>query len=69
MTTTTYAPYTARQCPNCNEWLPSKPVKREGRFVDGTEPADHFAAEHPEYVDAATIGIPYFRWNESEVDI
>ena len=51
--TTTFAPYTARQCPKCDVWVP-----------EGTDYA-HTEENHPETI--GPIGFPYFPWNTETV--
>ncbi len=53
-----YSPFTVRQCPKCGAWVDGNKVGAD---------YDHVAEFHPEELEKAIVGIPYFHWNEEEV--
>ena len=68
----TAQPYTAQQCPKCEEWF----YVMDGPFAEGgdrTKPMSdflHFEQKHPEMLqDGDVLGIPYCRWNDKPVEV
>ena len=76
MTTTTYPPYTARQCTICDKWIgititvPDRDYPSE--WEEGGEDYAHFEDIHPEVLKDEgpnAIGFPYCNWNDEAVTV